>query len=499
MRRSPVRIRRVAPENRPPGRFFIFLPGIPHPTPTPRGLTFPAPLSILDVAWHFSNTPHSPDSPTPSFQPATKAPASSLAALWRALSHPAWLTSLAILTLLLLVVHLWVPQLPTSLTRNPIAATAWLDATAATLPAGTWLRALGLLDLAHAASVRLLLPLFAAFLAIHLTNDLYLFWQSRHLAPPTHWLPGLRIWEATFPAIPSDLDWQEVFHAICQRVSREDDGGDVDLWYGDCHHRWQIATLLREIGLGLLLLTLLLNLYSGWQIDPIILDPGETISLTPYTNHQVGFSEDGQTITLCCPQISASVAQGHLRADSLLLRVTHQNQALKVRLEQQNQPLTLQAIEDRNQNGTELILHFPEARSERAFAAPQVERVFRIVALGQGQFQIQALDASNQVLLSQTISGPAQLALDDHPILFLNPTTYLILRVQSRPWTWLLLPAAILFLAGYAIRRWRRYCRLALRTNHTAAAIRIQTPGRPPASCTDPLSRLTPPSPLASP
>ncbi len=440
--------------------------------------------------------PDSPDAPNPTFQPAAEAPASSLAALWRALSHPAWLGILAFLTLLLIAVHLWIPQLPTALARDPMAAAAWLDANAAAIPGGAWLRALGLLDLAHAASVRLLLPLFAAFLAIHLANDLFLFWQTRRLAPPTRWLPGLRTWDAVTPSPTPDRDWSERFQTLCQRVIGEESGhGDERVWYGDCHHRWQIAISLREIGLLLLLLTLLLNLYSGWQVDPIVLDPGASLTLAPYADKQVGFSQDGQTLTLCCPPISAPIPQHRLRAGSLLLQIIHQNQALQIRLEQQGKPLNLQAIEDQNQYGTELILHFPEARSERAFAAPQVERVFRIVALGQGQFQIQALNATNQVILSHTISGPAQLALDDQTTLFLTPTTYLILRAQSRPWTWLLLPAGILFLAGYAIRRWRGYCRLALRVNSTAAAIRVQAPGPPPTLCASLPSQLIPDSP----
>lgn len=424
------------------------------------------------------SSPTSAEAQAPAIHPAPEARLSALAQVWRALSHPVLLIALLILAGAALAAHLWLPQLPTPLVTDPAANSAWLDASAASITGGGLLRALGLFDVAHNAALRVILPLLAAVLLIHLVNGVLLARAARASAPPVTWLPGLHAWDATLPTSPDEEGWFRACADVCDtgrmQVTALDDGGEQRLC--DCHFRHQWLSLLTELGLLLALAALLLNLFSGWQVDGLTLDPGASVSLSPYADLTVGVSADASQLTLCCPEKSVPLARGRIMRGSVRVWVTAENSALHIILKRGDVALQLQAIEQGARAADELIVHFPEARSERAIAAPQANLFFRLVALGDGGFRVQALDAANQTLFSQDIHGAAALPVDDDLTLSLTPTTFVTLRAQGRPWTWLLGPALLLLLMGL-YWRWRRpYWRMGALVNDAGVVIRWQGP-----------------------
>ena len=395
--------------------------------------------------------------------------------VWRALAHPALLAILTALVAGALAAHLWLPQLPTALANDPLAAATWLDATASAMPGGRVFRALGLFDLAHNLALRVLLPLDAAVLLLHLAGGALRAWRVRELTPPESWLPGLHAWDAVVPFPVSDTAWREECAAICASPRTTFEAGEaISSGLCDCHHRAQWLGLAWELGLLAVLAVLLLNLYSGWQIDPIVLDPGQSASLTPYAARDVSLSEDASQLALCCPLASAPVSQGGVHGDGVSVRVIATGRAARAVLLADGRPLQLQAIEENARVARQLVVHFPESRSERVIAAPEANLAFRLVALDDGGVRVQALDADNQILFSQDVREPTALPIGDTLILRVTPTSYVTLRAQGRPWTWLLSFAGLLMLAGLMVR-WRRpYWRVGVRANDAGMALRWQ-------------------------
>ena len=109
--------------------------------------------------------------------------------------------------------------------------------------------------------------------------------------------------------------------------------------------------------------------------------------------------------------------------------------------------LLLHPVEQGGSPEQELVLRFPQERSERAVAVPERNLFLRVVHTGPDQYNVEALDASSAVLLSQKIEGASSLILDDLELQF-TPTRHLKLSVMSRPWLWLLIPGIIFILAG---------------------------------------------------
>ena len=423
-----------------------------------------------------TNIPQAAEAPSSVSYSAPEASRSALAQVWRFLSHPALLIILLILAAVALAAHLSLPQLPTALAADPAASSAWLDKMASGRWGGQVFRALGMFDLAHDIALRALLPLLATVLLVHLVDDVLLALAVRKLAAPIAYLPGLHAWDASLPQSPDEEDWFRACADVCQagriKVTTLADGGEQRLC--DCHAKWQWPPLLTEIGLLLALAALLLNLYNGWQMDDLTLDPGGSVALAPYSDLTAAFSADASQLSLCCPQKSAPLARGAIADKGTRVQVADSGSALHVALKRGDAALKLQGIEQGAHAAADLVVHFPEARSERAIAAPAANLFFRLVALDDGGFRVQALDAANQVLFSREIHEAATLPVGDDLTLILTPTTFVTLSARGRPWTWLLWPALLLTLLGL-LWRWRRpYWRLGALANEAGAAMRWQ-------------------------
>lgn len=434
---------------------------------------------------------------SPEIHPAPEARFSALAQVWRVLSHPILLALLLALAAVVMALHLWLPQLPSALAADPTASSAWLAQAAAQTPGGDLLRALGAFDLAHNAALRLLLPLLAAVLCIHLINGVLRILAARRLAPPTVWLPGLHAWDAALGAQLDEDAWSLLCARLCPAarldVAELEDGVTQQLC--DCHAGRQWLSLLTEIGLLLALAALLLNLFSGWQVDGLTLIPGEHVALTPYTDLTVELSDDASQLRICCPLKEVPLTQSGIRKGFVQVQVTDRDSALHVALKRGDEALKLQAIEQGGYTATDLVVHFPEANSERAIAAPDANLFFRLVALGDGGFRVQALDANNQMLFSQEIHADAALPVTDGLTLYLRPTTFIIVRAWGRPWTWLLLPAMLLILIGLFVRLRYPYWRVGVRMNEAGMALRWQGARTTYSRFVELIAHLSPSSP----
>jgi len=406
------------------------------------------------------------------------APDTILARLWRGLTHPVWLLALLGLGLAMLASHIWLPQLPAGGAGAPFAASAWMSETVASIPGGSLWAALGLFDLAHNTAARVLLALLAAALALRAIDRLQLAWTTQRLAPPERELPTTTTVDTLVPSPDALPAGRLAGYAHRQHTIRTNDD-QISEWYGDRNQRFTWAAVLIEAGGLLALAVLLLNLRFGWQVGPISLDPGQSASLEPFSAAIVQLDEGAQTMHLCCdPDQTATVGGGSFGPPGL--RVTEQQigPALVITAMANNQPVAVQAIEQSGTPSTASVLRFPQARSERVVAIPDRNLFLRIVQTGANAFNVQALDAGNNVLLTREINGAAQLALDDLTV-YLRPARFVTLGVRSRPWLWLLVPALVLSLAG-GFFRWRfPYSRLGARYGAGSLALRWQGQGRP--------------------
>ncbi len=414
-------------------------------------------------------------SPSIDMAPAPEGTPTLLAKIWRVFSHPLWMVILMALTAIMMMVHMWAPQLPSPLVNDPIAASTWLERMANQVPGGAMMRALGLFDLAHNLPLRALLAILGAVLLLQWMNGVLRVFSVRRLTPPEQWAPGLQAWEVSVPAASMSTTWQEACLSYCsQPRMQEMNAEDARVQLCDCHHRWQWLHLFLELGFLLALASFMLNLHGGWQLDGLVLDPGQHVSLAPYVDKDVLFSDDASQIELCCPSVTASLDQGRVVDGSIWVNVVARGQAAKITLTKGARALQLQAIEENARIASQLIVHFPEARSERAIAVPEVSRAFRLAALGDGKFLVQVLGPGNDVLASKEVSGNSILPIDKGLTLHIEPTHYVVLRVQGRPWTWLLWPAALLAAVGL-FARWRwPYWRMGVRSNDAGIVVRWQ-------------------------
>jgi len=162
-----------------------------------------------------------------------------------------------------------------------------------------------------------------------------------------------------------------------------------------------------------------------------------------------------------------------MRLGNLWVRQTQMGPALRMDVLANEQSLLLQPIEQGGSPKQELVLRFPQERSERAVAILERNLFLRIVHTGPDQYNVEALDASSTVLLSQKIEGASSLQLDDMALHF-TPTRHLKLGVASRPWLWLLIPGILCISAGL-FTRWRfPYLRVGTLTDSTSMAMRWQ-------------------------
>ncbi|MDW8269248.1 MAG: hypothetical protein RMN24_08790 [Anaerolineae bacterium] len=393
--------------------------------------------------------------------------------IWAGLVHPLWLVPALALTVVLLVVHGVLPQAPTPLGHDPFALSAWRTATATTVPAGSLWARLGLFDLARSPWLQPLLALPALGLILRLSERLRLAWTTRRLAPPTQALPLTVIRDETIILTGPTPSLAERMATWPGRAYLETGADGLEQWQGDRHQRWTWTAACLEAGGLLLVAALWLNLRLGWQVDGLVLEPGAEVSPISVSHLRLSLDPQATTLTLCCPSATASITARRLGRPTLWVRVGPVYPALTLTATAAGEPLLLQAVEQGGAATTTLTLRFPQERAERGVAVPARNWFLRLVALDDETYSLQVVDAANNLLLTETLTGATALAVAD-VTLQLQPTRAVAAAVVARPGVILLAPALILLIVGGVARARFPYLRLGLRRNAHGLALRWQ-------------------------
>lgn len=411
----------------------------------------------------------------------------SLYRTWLRLAHSWLIVPLLVVTIFVGWVQWALAQLPTALAGDALATQLWLDRSGG----GAWLQWLGLQRVAQQGWVRAVLALAALFLVQRLWSRWQLARSARQLQSPLHDLPFTKTLTAQTLALePNQVDEQLAELAERHRLTtKETEDGVTWEWIGDRQGRRVFWQSLWEIGWLLLLLLVIWQLRAGWQSDALILTPGDTLTLAPYDQLTLQMTEDGSRIRLCCqPTTEMALPGSGMRKGGLQMTVSRLLPVLQVQARTAQGPLALQDV-DASAAGQELLLQFPQERSERAIAIPERNVVLVVVALGEDRFQLQLRDAANAPLSNSELHGSGELVWQDVHIK-LQASRAAELSVGYRPGLWLLWPALALLGVGlWALWRWP-YVRWALRGNAAGGHLRWQGQWRGRPSSADILNQL---------
>lgn len=393
--------------------------------------------------------------------------------LWAGLAHPLWLAPALALTVVLLAVHIVLPQAPTTLGDDAFALSAWRTAAAMTVPAGPLWARLGWLDLARSPWLQPLLVLLALGLILRLSDRLRLAWTTRRLEPPTQALPLTVVRDETITLTGPTSSLAERMAAWPGRAHLETGADGLEQWQGDRHQRWTWAAAGLEAGWLLVVAALWLNLRLGWQVDGLVLEPGVGVSPLPQGHLSLRLDPQATTLTLCCPTATAPITANRLGRPTLWVRLGPGYPALTLTATAAGEPLLLQAVEQGGAATTTLILRFPQERAERGVVIPARNWFLRLVALDDKTYSLQVVDAANTPLLTETLTDATTLAVAD-VTLQLQPTRAVAAAVIARPGLILLAPALLLMIAGGVARARFPYLRLGVRQNTCGLALRWQ-------------------------
>lgn len=393
--------------------------------------------------------------------------------IWAGLVHPLWLAPALTLTVVLLVAHVALPQAPTTLGDDAFALSAWRTAAAMTVPAGPLWARLGLLDLARSPWLRPLLALLALGLILRLSERLRLAWTTRRLTPPTQALPLTVVRDETIALTRPTPSLAERMASWPGRAHLETGADGLEQWQGDRHQRWTWAAAGLEAGWLLVVAALWLNLRLGWQVDGLVLEPGAGVSPLPQGHLSLSLDSQATTLTLCCPTATAPVTARRLGRPTLWVRVGPVYPALTLTATAAGEPLLLQAVEQGGAATSTLTLRFPQERAERGVAVPARNWFLRLVALDNETYSLQVVDAANNLLLTETLSGATTLVVAD-VTLQLQPTRAVAAAVMARPGVIVLAPALFLVIIGSVARVRFPYLRLGVRQNAYGLTLRWQ-------------------------
>jgi hypothetical protein len=416
------------------------------------------------------------------------------------LRQPWLILASSLLLLLLLLANVFLPQMPGQVAEDPVAATRWLNETAAGYNSGALLRSLSLFSVLNSTLFRLNAALLAILAAVHLADAFALalafvrlprildapaaqpgdpltirfphpIYRHRYAAPS----PPEALSQELISQFAQDGDLQERTVALPFTGPAPASEPEADAaTHGDqTERRWLALRQMRAAwlrpwlfaGLLLGLATLWGTVQFGWSISPPALAPGESyinslhdVALV-HRVQQTGAQNPVQSVlsaTVTSESISLPVGQETGgQAGGAQVLVEQGPPALWMAAPDALFSLPGGAVSDRF---TTLGLAFPRLGSEQFVVLPAQNAGLRIVLLGnQG-------DRPTPSFLIEVYEGqsvqPAQRLQIDHDQeltvevdgedvnLRVAPTYSLLATVERRPGSWLLWLALVLALVG---------------------------------------------------
>ncbi|MEZ4557034.1 MAG: hypothetical protein R2851_21145 [Caldilineaceae bacterium] len=439
--------------------------------------------------------------PTTSEESHVGLPARLASAAWRVATSSVLLLTVAAATLAMVLLALWLPQMPNNLQSNPAAATRWLMGMAANFGSpGAPLRTLGLFNLLHSPIFVLALALLAFLLAVQLARQVGIVLALRQMpaiaaAPPATRAPlvlppMLDVFRRRTQVADSATNLaDDVAAGLTERwgtVAREDlaatpadaddapspdpapDRGEIRL-FAARHLPWAWLRPVMVTGLLLSVLTLWLNSAFGWEVIPDTLPPGGTYRYPPRAL-ELSYVLDEAGATL------AAGLKARLGASELIVPIepesAHEVGRALLLTRVQSPGLVVQTEPDRMRMGVPgepandgaIGFSFPEAGSEQSLLLPDASMGVRLVRLPPDEsmrnpYMIELYDAGQATAAQREIvdvTEPRVIQVDEADFQFKltpAPTVDAIVRYQPLAWlAWVGLALTVLGLPGFLVR-----------------------------------------------
>lgn len=386
----------------------------------------------------------------PAVPPPRPAP---LDTFWRvAGSRPVSLLLLVFVGLSLVLGNLF-PQLPPEAAESTADRARWfVNAVSSLGSLGTPLRALGLLDIAHAPWWRILLALCLFHLSLILADEGRRAWRlSRRL--PLAFPARFALSPASLPhPVTREGASRALYRYGSPVVTTERDGAVILYAARRPGAAW--ARPLACLGLLLILVWVLVGERFSWRDTRLVLPPGEAVALAQSPLWELRLVDEDPP-RLAFVHGSRVVAEQTLAAGSparyrgISVHLLGDGPALTVRgHETGGQPLALQSITAGRPATYTLALAFEQPYAERTFAVPAQRIAFRLLASPGNPFQAEVYRSdSDTPFLRTTITGTSTIEVEGARYDF-TPARYLLVTAVYEPAFPLMTLGGILLLAG---------------------------------------------------
>lgn len=418
----------------------------------------------------------------------------SLAAVWRALSHPLPLLGVAVPVALYLLAGWILPQMPGQYVGNPTQATRWLLEIESQYPGwGRLLAGLGLFNVLHSPVFRLLMAALTLLLLVQVGDSLAVWQRARLLKArlPTETgkagealpVPGPGPIHRRRWIQPGDTETLAASASRCLDVLAASTGRlarflEIQRAQIDRERRWLIqfadwTALARGVtpaGLVLALAGLWMGINLGWSVQATDLAPGEEVRFPRWgVNVRLPLSGPGNADPSGLPveveldgTQATLVGPGPLRAQVDGADVTIRPGSPGLLLATTDGQPRL-ALPGSGQTTAQMAFVFPGVADEQVVLLPEVGVGVRMVRLDTEtpSFLVEIVDgASLEVLDRQQVSESARVPVQrpgGGPAVYLQITPVAGVNVfvshwPGQVWVWVGLVLALVGLVGVWIR-----------------------------------------------
>lgn len=403
--------------------------------------------------------------------------------LWRWLAGQPASLILAGLFMATLTAASLLPQLPLHVAADVPERTRWLATTSFAYGGwGTFLRDLGLFDVAHTIWWRTLLTLVLFHGLLRLAEVTERAW--RLVIPRTASLPSYRQAAHLSHGDVGEMLAQLWQHLSDQGYSRRSESkeGDAILWRA-VHHRWSAwGTVLAWLGIILLLVWALLGEKGTWRVADLPLPPNETVSLSRSggLSLQLPMEANSSPETVIFLKDDAEVARRHLSYgrsasyDGVSVHWLGMGPALLVKgQDASGTPVDFQPLSDDGSATHRLHLLF-DSGDEHTFGVPAVGLGFRVIADADNTYTVEVYRSGEGfTFLQEQITGEGSLTIEGTRYTF-SPVSFVRVNVEHSPFFLLLLIGGFLAVVGVSLPLWLPTRALWLRTTQSGQAAWVE-------------------------